>query len=110
MIKLAGMKITGITTRLAKLNDLAEIQKMFVDTISTICNDDYSPEQIKVWTSSIKNTPRWTDKLSTQYFRIAEFDNKIVSGNFWRHDTLNRKKFNYKKTGKPKTEQSRQKK
>lgn len=72
------MKISGITTRLAKVDDLAEIQKMFVDTISTICNDDYSPEQIKVWTSSIKNTQRWTDKLSTQYFRIAEFDNKIV--------------------------------
>ncbi|MBK6858938.1 MAG: GNAT family N-acetyltransferase [Saprospiraceae bacterium] len=72
------MKILGITTRHAKLDDLGEMQKMFVDTISTICKDDYSHEQIKVWTSSIKNTQRWTDKLSTQYFRIAEFDNKIV--------------------------------
>ena len=72
------MKILGITTRNAKLDDLGEMQKMFVDTISTICKDDYSHEQIKVWTSSIKNTQRWTDKLSTQYFRIAEFDNKIV--------------------------------
>ena len=72
------MKILGITTRHAKLDDLGEMQKMFVDTISTICKDDYSHEQIKVWTSSIKNTQRSTDKLSTQYFRIAEFDNKIV--------------------------------
>ncbi len=78
MIKLVEMKISRITTRPAKLDDLGEIQKMFVDTILTICKDDYSPEQIKVWTSSIKNTQRWTDKLSTQYFRIAEFDNKIV--------------------------------
>ena len=78
MIKLIVMKISGITTRPAKLGDLGEIQKMFVDTILTICKDDYSPEQIKVWTSSIKNTQRWTDKLSTQYFLIAEFDNKIV--------------------------------
>jgi putative acetyltransferase len=54
------------------------MQKMFVDTISTICKDDYAPEQIKVWTSSIENTQRWTDKLTSQYFLIAELDNKIV--------------------------------
>ena len=54
------------------------MQKMFVDTISTICKDDYSPEQIKVWTSSIENTQRWTDKLTSQYFLIAELDSKIV--------------------------------
>jgi len=54
------------------------MQEMFVDTISTICKDDYSPDQIKVWTSSIENTQRWTDKLSSQYFLIADLDNKIV--------------------------------
>ena len=54
------------------------MQKMFVDTISTICKDDYSPEQIKVWTSSIENTQRWIDKLSSQYVLIAELDHKIV--------------------------------
>ncbi|MBI1286571.1 MAG: GNAT family N-acetyltransferase [Flavobacteriales bacterium] len=67
-----------ISIRLSKLSDLTEMQKMFVDTISTICKDDYSPEQIKVWTSSIENTQRWTDKLTSQYFLIAELDNKIV--------------------------------
>ena len=51
---------------------------MFVDTISTICKDDYSPDQIKAWTSSIENTHRWIDKLTSQYFLIAELDNKIV--------------------------------
>ena len=54
------------------------MQKMFVDTILTICKDDYSPEQIKVWTSSIENIQRWTDKLTSQYFLIAELDSKIV--------------------------------
>jgi len=67
-----------ISIRQAKISDLAEMQKMFVDTISTICKNDYSQEQIRVWTSSIKNTQRWTDKLTTQYFLVAEFDNKIV--------------------------------
>lgn len=51
---------------------------MFVDTITTICKNDYSPEQIKVWTSSSENTQRWTDKLTSQYFLVADLDNKIV--------------------------------
>ena len=67
-----------ISIRLAKLSDLTEMHKMFVDTISAICKDDYSSEQIKAWTSSIENTQRWTDKLTSQYFLIAELDNKIV--------------------------------
>jgi putative acetyltransferase len=67
-----------ISIRLAKLSDLTEMLKMFVDTISIICKDDYSPEQIKVWTSSIENKQRWTDKIISQYFLVAELNNKIV--------------------------------
>lgn len=72
------MNSSKISIRRSKLSDLAEMQKLFVDTISTICKDDYSPEQIKVWTSSVENTQRWTDKLNSQYFLIAELHNKIV--------------------------------
>lgn len=72
------MNNSKISIRLSKLSDLTEMQKMFVDTISTICKDDYSPEQIEAWTSSIENTQRWTDKLTFQYFLVAELDNKIV--------------------------------
>lgn len=72
------MNNSEISIRLARLGDLKEMQKMFVDTITTICKDDYSPEQIKAWTSSIENTQRWTNKLTSQYFLIAELDNKIV--------------------------------
>lgn len=72
------MKNSKISIRLSTLSDLTEMQKMFVDTITTICRDDYTPEQIKVWTSSVENTQRWTDKLTSQYFLIAELDKKIV--------------------------------
>ncbi len=67
-----------ILIRLAKLNDLTALQELFVDTIEAVCRNHYSPEQIAVWTSSIENTQRWTDKLVKQYFIIAEIDNKIV--------------------------------
>ena len=72
------MNSPKISIRLSKLSELTEMQKMFVDTISTICKDDYSPEQIRVWTSSIENTQHWTDKLTSQYFLVAELANKIV--------------------------------
>jgi putative acetyltransferase len=72
------MNDKGILVRHARLNDLKEIQQLFVETIETICRHDYTAEQIAVWTSSIENTKRWTDKLMTQYFLIAEIDNKII--------------------------------
>lgn len=67
-----------ISIRHAKLNDLAAMQELFIETIETVCRYDYSPEQIVAWTSSIDNTKRWTGKLLKQYFLIAEIDNKIV--------------------------------
>lgn len=72
------MSNSKIAIRFPELSDLAEMQKMFVDTISTICIEDYSPEQIKVWISLTENTQRWTYKLTSQYFLVAELDNKIV--------------------------------
>lgn len=71
-------KASELSIRLAKLSDLNEIQKMFVDTITTICHKDYSPEQIKIWISSVENTQRWVYKLTSQYFLIAKLENKIV--------------------------------
>lgn len=67
-----------IIIRQAILNDLQAMQDLFVQTILSICRHDYSPEQIAVWTSSIENTKRWTDKLMKQYFLIAEIHEKIV--------------------------------
>lgn len=72
------MNSSKIAIRFSKLSDLTEIQHLFVDTISTICKNDYSPVQVKVWISSIENTQRWTDKLASHYFLIAELDHKIV--------------------------------
>lgn len=67
-----------ISIRLARLTDLAEMQTLFVETIETVCKKDYTQDQIKVWTSAIENTNRWTDRLQKQYFLIAHFENKIV--------------------------------
>lgn len=67
-----------MTLRNGKLEDLAELQQLFVDTIKTICRNDYNTEQIKVWTSGIENTERWEKIFKTQYVLVAERENKIV--------------------------------
>jgi putative acetyltransferase len=72
------MNTLDILIRTSTLSDLPELQQMFVDSISTICKNDYSPHQIKAWISSIENPQRWKDKINSQYFLIAGLDNKIV--------------------------------
>jgi putative acetyltransferase len=72
------LNISDISVRFSKLNDLTAIQNMFVATISAICQNDYSPEQIKAWISSIENKQAWMDKLASQYFLVAELDQQIV--------------------------------
>jgi putative acetyltransferase len=67
-----------ISIRPSTVNDLAQIQKIFVEIISTICKDDYSSAQIQAWTSSVENKERWLDKLNSHYFVVAEVPGQIV--------------------------------
>nr|WP_294901213.1 GNAT family N-acetyltransferase [uncultured Pedobacter sp.] len=67
--------------RKGQLNDLIELQKLYVDTITEICKADYDNEQIDAWTSDTKNNPnkqRWQDILTNQFVLVAQKDNKIV--------------------------------
>lgn len=64
--------------RQANIDDLEELQQLFVDTINSTCKDDYSKEQIEVWTSSIENREKWKNKILTQYFIVSELDCEIV--------------------------------
>ena len=72
------MNNSKISIRNANPGDLTEMQELFVNTISTICKNDYSVDQINAWTSSIENIPRWNNRIASQYFLVADLDNKIV--------------------------------
>jgi putative acetyltransferase len=67
-----------IILRIATPADLPEMQNLFSETVRTICIEDYSPEQIRLWASGSENKPRWEDKLKNQYSVVAEFEKKIV--------------------------------
>ena len=68
----------NIKYRVATLNDMDDMQTLFVDTITNTCQNDYTEKEIKTWTASIENKSRWTNKLNAQYFLIAELDHKMV--------------------------------
>lgn len=58
---------------------LAEMQQLFVDTISSsVCSSDYNPEQIKVWTSGVEDKERWKEIFLNQYVLIAKYLETIV--------------------------------
>ncbi|WP_423146258.1 GNAT family N-acetyltransferase [Rubrolithibacter danxiaensis] len=72
------MNLTYPKLRPAKPEDLAEIQQLYIDTISTICKKDYNENQIQAWISGIENKQRWIDALIKQHFVVAELNDEII--------------------------------
>lgn len=64
--------------RNANSKDLTLILDLFKETITCICSNDYSPEQIKAWTASVKNENRWLECIQNENFIVAEAQDKIV--------------------------------
>ncbi|ESU22750.1 alpha/beta hydrolase fold protein [Flavobacterium enshiense DK69] len=67
-----------LTIRPGTIYDLAELLQLFVDTITTVCTNDYNDQQIKVWTSGAEDEERWFDMLSNQFVLVAEDAEKII--------------------------------
>ena len=61
-----------ITIREALAEDLDAILNLFVESIEATCSVDYSPAQIKAWTASVQDRSKWFDRLTKQYFVVAE--------------------------------------
>ncbi len=64
--------------RKGHINDLAELQNLYVDTITTVCTADYDREQIKVWASGVENRQRWHQVMTEQFIIVAQHKSKIV--------------------------------
>lgn len=66
------------TIRPGQLKDLAALQQLFKDTITTICKVDYNDKQIQIWVMGVEDVTRWQAMFSEQYVLIAEIDDIIV--------------------------------
>lgn len=67
-----------ITLRLAVQEDIPEIISLYTETVLTVCSPDYSAGQLNAWASLGEDRARWTQRITTQYFLVAETDNKIT--------------------------------
>ncbi len=82
------MTNSNISIRLAKSDDLKEMQRIFVDTITAVCSSDYDEQQIRVWVSGVNNTERWIKIMAEQYVIVAEKSDKILG-----YGTLNNERY-----------------
>lgn len=64
--------------RKATISDLDEIQELFVQTIQSVCKNDYNPDQINAWVSGVKITERWIDVIEKQFILLAIIEEQIV--------------------------------
>lgn len=62
----------------ASPSNIDQIQKLFVETIETICKRDYTENQIRVWTAATKSSEKWMQKIKKQFFIIAEDAHQII--------------------------------
>lgn len=63
--------------RIATIQDLKEMQQLYVETIQSVCRQDYNQEQINAWTSSVENTARWLDIIQNQWVLLAEINHDL---------------------------------
>lgn len=64
--------------RNATISDLNEMQELFIQTIQSVCKNDYNPDQIKAWSSGVENTKRWIDVIETQFVLLVIIQDKIA--------------------------------
>ena len=64
--------------REATVKDLKQLQELYVGTITTVNARDYTPEQIAEWASTATRTESLINKITTQYFYVAEENYQIT--------------------------------
>jgi putative acetyltransferase len=64
--------------RKATASDLNEIQQLYIETIQSVCKNDYDTAQIEAWISGVKNTERWTTVIETQFVLLAIIRDQIA--------------------------------
>ncbi|WP_125722213.1 GNAT family N-acetyltransferase [Flavobacterium ustbae] len=62
----------------ATISDLEEMQQLYLQTIQSVCKNDYNEEQRNVWSSSVNNKERWIDVIQNQFVLLAIIENQIA--------------------------------
>ncbi|HRN93417.1 MAG: GNAT family N-acetyltransferase [Chitinophagales bacterium] len=68
----------NIVLRKGKIEDAVELQKLFIETISTVCAADYNSLQIEAWIANRKDKKLWQETLQNEFVLVAQQQNEIV--------------------------------
>lgn len=60
------------------LSDLGEMQQLYIETIQSVCKNDYNTAQIKAWISGVENKERWLEVIETQFVLLILIENQIA--------------------------------
>ncbi|KAF2340027.1 GNAT family N-acetyltransferase [Flavobacterium tistrianum] len=79
IINSISLKIkTLIIFKKATISDLSEMQQLYMETIQSVCKNDYNTAQIEAWISGVKNKERWIKVIEKQFVLLAIIENKIA--------------------------------
>jgi putative acetyltransferase len=70
--------LKNFIVRIARIDDLNELKKLFVETVTTVCSADYDEQQINAWTSGVDNRQRWDDIMTKQFVLVAQHADRIA--------------------------------
>lgn len=59
-------------------DDLAEMRRLFKDTISSICTNDYNHDQINAWKSGAENEERWLGVIDHQLVIVTKVNGQMA--------------------------------
>lgn len=67
-----------ITVRQATLADVDSITQLFYETITTVNQAHYDPDQVAAWRAGHADKDRWLLRVQEQYFLVAENGDKLI--------------------------------
>lgn len=59
-------------------SDLTEMRTLFKDTVTTVCRNDYSSDQLNAWKSGAENEERWLRVIDTQLVIVAKINGQMA--------------------------------
>ncbi|MGV3667497.1 MAG: GNAT family N-acetyltransferase [Leptospira bouyouniensis] len=68
----------NVRYRIGNIHDLFQLQELFIESITNVCNKDYTDAQIKKWASGSGDEKRWEEIINQQLVILAEFNQTII--------------------------------
>ncbi len=74
------MHLSPFSIRLADVNDISELKKLFQNTVLTVNRRNYSQEEVEDWASCGNDTAKLEEMIKTHYFIVAQDKRSQIVG------------------------------